>query len=66
MDGGATLQELSEDPKLGSCASIYFANKPKVIENDGYYEFESNGRHRILAARALGYDIPVEVIGSRS
>lgn len=66
LASGATLQELCGDPKLGSCASIYFANKPKVVENNGYYEFYSNGRHRILAARALGYDIPVEIIGSRT
>ena len=66
LAGGATLQELNEDPKLSSCANVYFINKPKVIENNGYYEFDSNGRHRILAARALGYDIPVEVVGIRT
>ena len=66
LAGGATLQELNEDSKLSSCANVYFINKPKVIENNGYYEFDSNGRHRILAARALGYDIPVEVVGIRT
>ena len=66
LASGKTMDELLADPELSECAGIYFANKPKVIENDGYYEFDSNGRHRILAARAAGYDIPVEVIGRRS
>lgn len=63
LDAGEPLTDIQEDPDIGECASIYFANKPKVYECDGYYEFDSNGRHRILAARELGYDIPVEVIG---
>lgn len=66
LDSGKTMDELLADPELSKCAGIYFANKPEVIENDGYYEFDSNGRHRILAAREAGYDIPVEVIGRRN
>ena len=66
LASGKTIDELLSDPELSECAGIYFANKPKVIENDGYYEFDSNGRHRILAAREARYDIPVEVIGRRS
>lgn len=63
LAAGKSMDELLADPELSECAGIYFAYKPKVIENDGYYEFDSNGRHRILAAREAGYDIPVEVIG---
>lgn len=62
---GATLSELDEDPLLSECAGIYFRNKPEVIKCYGYYEFVGNGRHRILAARALGYSIPVKVVGER-
>lgn len=67
LAGGRSLDDLIEDPRLGKCASIYFdpSNIPEVIECDGYYEFQSNGRHRILAAREMGYDMPVKVIGSR-
>lgn len=60
---GETIDHLVEDPKLGVCTAIYYVNKPRVVEYDGYYEFDSNGRHRILAARELGYDIPVTVVG---
>ncbi|MBR1757985.1 MAG: hypothetical protein IJ744_04550, partial [Lachnospiraceae bacterium] len=63
LASGKTTEELLEDPELGECTSIYFVNKPKVIEHDGYYEFQDNGRHRILAAREAGQEIPVEVVG---
>ena len=66
LDSGTPIEEIQNNPELEACANIYFVNKPRVIEHDGYYEFDSNGRHRILAARDLGYDIPVEVIGRRS
>ena len=66
LAAGDTLDDLADDEKLSDCANIYFRNMPEVIERDGYYEFDSNGRHRVLAARALGHDIPVRVIGKRS
>lgn len=66
LAAGESLDDIAEDDKLSDCASIYFRNMPEVVERDGYYEFNSNGRHRILAARALDHDIPVKVIGKRS
>ena len=32
------------------------------IKTDNGYEFQDDGRHRVAAARELGYDIPVNVI----
>ena len=66
LDRGTPIEEIQNNPELEACVNLYFVNKPRVIEHDGYYEFDSNGRHRILAARDLGYDIPVEVIGKRN
>ena len=66
LDMGTPIEEIQNKPELEACANIYFVRKPRVIEHDGYYEFYSDGRHRILAARDLGYDIPVEVIGKRN
>lgn len=60
---GETLENLIMDEQLGECATIYFANAPTVYKGDGFFEFSGNGRHRILAARALGYAIPVLVVG---
>ncbi len=65
LEAGRSIEDLKEDPVLSDCTWIYFVNKPRVVEHDGYYEFDSNGRHRILAAREAGYDIPVVVIGRR-
>ena len=65
LDSGRTKEDLLQDPVLGTCTQIYFVDKTRVVECDGYYEFDSNGRHRILAARELGYEIPVEVIGRK-
>ena len=66
LSSGKRIDEILDDPVLSKCASIYFVNKPRVIDSNGYYEFESNGRHRILAAREVGYDIPVAVVGRRN
>lgn len=68
LESGRSLSEIRANPDLCKCADIYFdpSNIPQVIKNDGYYEFYGNGRHRILAARELGYDIPVRVISIRT
>ncbi len=65
LNNGKPLSEIIGDKRLGECASIFFSpsNIPNVIKCNGYYVFESNGRHRILAARELGFDIPVHIVG---
>lgn len=67
LDSGRSLSDIKNDPSLGTCASIYFdpENIPRVEKNRGFYTFDGDGRHRILAARELGYDIPVRVVGIR-
>lgn len=67
LDSGRSLSDIKNDPTIGTCASIYFdpANIPRVEKSRGYYTFDGDGRHRILAARELGYDIPVRVVGIR-
>lgn len=67
LSAGLSLNAIREYPQLEKCVNIYFdpANIPRVIQSNGYYEFESNGRHRILAAREAGHDIPVKIVGIR-
>ncbi len=67
LQSGLTLDEIRENPSLERCADLYFdpSNIPTVVQSNGYYEFDTNGRHRILAAREAGYSIPVKVIGIR-
>jgi hypothetical protein len=59
---------LLDDDRLGRCAQAYFnPDSSKAIEVDempgGGYMFNGDGRHRIIAARTYGYDIPVKVVG---
>ncbi|WP_026525852.1 hypothetical protein [Butyrivibrio sp. MB2005] len=64
---GRDLSDLIEDPELGTCASLYFdpRNIPKVDKWDDYYCFNGHGRHRIIAAMELGFDISVRITGER-
>lgn len=67
LSEGVLLDDLINDSKLGKCAEIYFDTNSThfttVFEVEGFYEFFGNGRHRILAARYYGYEIPVKVAG---
>lgn len=69
LDEGATVSELinGDDPDLSTCAALYFdtnrANAPTLVAGDGFYIFNGNGRHRILAARAMGYSFPISITG---
>ena len=67
LDSGRSMSDLLADEELGTCTYVYFdpTNITQVIKHDGFYEFQSNGRHRVLAARELGINIPVKVIGTR-
>ncbi len=67
LQAGLSLEEIRENSPLERCVNIYFEplNIPRVIQSHGYYEFDSNGRHRILAAREVGYNIPVKIVGIR-
>ena len=58
LQTGLSLDEIRENLSLEKCVNIYFepSNIPKVIQSHGYYEIETNGRNRILAAREAGYN----------
>ena len=68
LDSGKSLSDIMENPELSECANIYFnpKNIPDVIKCGDYYEFQGNGRHRILAARNEGHDMSVNVVGERN
>ena len=64
---GRSLDELRQDPQLSDCVNAYYSPSTmvKVYERpDGGYEYEDDGRHRILAAQELGCDIPVQVVNA--
>ena len=70
LNNGESLDNLLEDDQLGPCANAYFnPHNSQAIEVDamanGGYLFNGNGRHRIIAARSYGYEIPVKIVGQR-
>lgn len=64
---GHSLLSLLRNPELGQCASIYFdMRRPDalhLVDCGSFYWFQSNGRHRVLAARAAGCSIPARITG---
>jgi len=64
LSKGVSLDEIKQNPDLRDCASAYYdADKMvKVEKTDNGYEFQDDGRHRVAAARELGYDMPINVI----
>lgn len=64
LDAGKTLDDIEQEyPGLADCVGIYFRNAPQVSVADGFYVFETNGRHRILSAQSIGARIPVRITG---
>lgn len=61
LDAGESLVSLMRDPELGPTACQYYSpdNMIRLSEKpNGEYAYTGEGRHRIQAAKELGYDIP--------
>ena len=56
--------ELSQNPVLDDTIRSYYNNPVQVAQVGSYYVFQSDGRHRTLAAQSLDTYIPVLVTGS--
>lgn len=65
MDSGRSLEDIVTDERLGPCAAQYFKpdNMVKVYQYGDKYMFDSDGRHRVMAAQELGYEIPINLRG---
>jgi hypothetical protein len=63
LDGGKSLDEIKGDEELRACAEQYFSpdEMVRVMQYGDKYLFGSDGRHRIMAAREFGQEIPVRV-----
>lgn len=62
VDAGESLEDIMKDDELKDCAYAYYERMVTVEKTEQGYEFQSDGRHRIEAAKELGYKIPVKVI----
>lgn len=65
LKNGESLDSIRMDDNLANTVNAYY-NEDKMIQvvkyEDGY-QFQDDGRHRLLAAQESGYDVPVKVIG---
>ena len=70
IDNGKTVEEIYEMDNLGDTARIFCTRPVEVYEINANgrkcYEFQTNGRHRILSARDVNSKMPVKVIGRYS
>lgn len=65
LANGKSLDELKENPEYKDTINAYYNpdNMVKVEKReDGTYEFQDDGRHRVKAAQEAGAKIPVEVV----
>jgi len=65
LQSGESPESLSNDSIVGHCYDLYFSHPLNVVDCGGYYEFSGDGRHRYLAARTAGCNIPVHVYSRR-
>ena len=63
---GASFEEICQDPQLRDCAIAYY-REDKMVRVSRFgetYLMEDDGRHRIAAAKELGCEVPVKVVGT--
>ena len=68
LDAGKTFDEIKENPDLHDALIAYYSDDKmiRVIQDkNGSYQFEEDGRHRVMAAQEFGYKIPVNVVNSQ-
>lgn len=65
MARGESLESIRSIPHLSNTVDAYYADDKmmKVVKCENGYQFQDDGRHRMLAAREMGYDVPVKVVG---
>ena len=64
---GKTYSEILANPELHDTLVAYYSDDKMiqvVQDQNGSYQFQDDGRHRVMAAQELGYSIPVNVINS--
>lgn len=66
IDAGVSLDEMAQNSTLDDTIRSYYNNPVQVAQVGSFFVFQSDGRHRILAAQSLDAFIPVLVTGSYS
>lgn len=63
LDNGEPLEKLIHDPDVGATAKQYYSPDHMIHlseAEDGTPEYTGDGRHRIAAAKELGYSFPAQ------
>lgn len=63
LESGLTLDQLSQNIELDNTIRSYYNNPIRVVSAGDFYVFQSDGRHRTLAAQAIDAYIPVLITG---
>lgn len=66
IDAGVSLDEMTRTSTLDDTIRSYYNNPVQVAQVGSFFVFQSDGRHRTLAAQSLDAFIPVLVTGSYS
>lgn len=66
IDAGISLDEMAQNSTLDDTIRSYYNNPVQVAQVGSFFVFQSDGRHRTLAAQSLDAYIPVLVTGSYS
>lgn len=68
LQDGKALDDLKRDPEYGPCARLYFDTNARdfaeAYDCGNFFWFQTNGRHRLLAARLAGKKIRIKIIGT--
>lgn len=59
MEAGANIEDIEDNPELSETIGSYYREPVQVASLGSFYVFQSDGRHRILAAQTLDTYIPV-------
>lgn len=59
IDAGFNIEDLEDNPELNETIGSYYREPVQVASLGSFYVFQSDGRHRILAAQTLDTYIPV-------
>ena len=59
LESGIPIEDLSQNDDYSETIDSYFRDPVQVASLDSFYVFQSDGRHRILAAQDLDSYIPV-------
>lgn len=65
LANGESLDSIRSIPHLSNTIDAYYTDDKmiRVAKDKDGYQFLNEGRHRMMAAKEMGYDVPVKIVG---